>query len=298
MKARLETGNLSPLRYPGSKRRLAPYLCSILKHNKLEPNVLVEPFVGGGSVALYFLQNSIVEKVIISDLDKLIYSLWHVLFSDPEYLINFIRRVKINLDNFYAYKTIAKCADNYEEKKLAEACVFLNRTSFSGILTDKAGPLGGRKQDSEYTISCRFNRKGIIKKIEHISLFRRKVTVLPYSWEKTIEFAEDWAAKRRRLNKLLFYFDPPFFEKANELYRKYFTGEDHKYLCQRILSLKQKWILSYDNAPEIKKMYSKNGNVPMHVEMPYSINSGGKRLEKELIITPLSLPHPASSFTG
>jgi len=49
-------------------------------------------------------------------------------------------------------------------------------------------------------------------------------------------------------------------------------------------------VLSYDNAPEIKKMYSQKKYIKTHIEVPYSINSHAKRIEKELIITPLSLP--------
>ncbi|MCJ7577102.1 MAG: DNA adenine methylase [candidate division Zixibacteria bacterium] len=298
MKIKINATNLSPLRYPGSKRRLVTYLYEILQHNGIQPNVLVEPFVGGGSVVLYFLKNKIVEKAIISDKDRLIYSFWYVLFSDTKYLINFIKNVKINLRNFQNYKTIAKRVEDYPEKILAEACIFLNRTSFSGIMTDSVGPLGGYKQTSDYKISCRFNKEKIIEKIKVISSFRRKVVVLPYDWKDTIEYAENWLLKRKRLNKAFFYFDPPFFNKACDLYRKYFSIEDHKRFCDFILSLKYDWVLSYDDAPEIRRMYKRNGNAPMHVEMPYSINSGGRRLEKELIITPLSLPRPASRPKG
>jgi len=286
----IKISDLSPLRYPGSKKKLVPYLYKILKHNKLYPNVLVEPFVGGGSIALHFLQNKIVDKVIIADSDKLIYSFWHILFTKPLYLINFIRRVKIDLDNFYAYKLVAKQDEDYEVEKLAEACIFLNRTSFSGILTNSAGPIGGAEQKSKYDISCRFKKEKIVEKIKYISGFKRKVIVLPYDWKDTIKFAEDWIKKRKRLNKVLFYFDPPFFKQAELLYRKYFSRDQHKELCQHILSLKHDWILSYDNVREIKKMYSANGNITMHVEMPYSVHSNTQRIVKELIISRLSLP--------
>lgn len=51
---------------------------------------------------------------------------------------------------------------------------------------------------------------------------------------------------------------------------------------------KNKWILSYDKAEEIKKLYSVYK--PIHVQMAYSVNSPAKRLEKEYVITPLKLP--------
>ena len=44
-----------------------------------------------------------------------------------------------------------------DDHQRALACLFLNRTSFSGILAPGAGPLGGWQQASVYTIDCRYN---------------------------------------------------------------------------------------------------------------------------------------------
>jgi len=280
----------SPLRYPGSKKKLVAYLHEILRFNEIGPNVLIEPFVGGGSVALYFLLNNIVDKIIIADKDKLIYSFWKVLFSDPDHLINFIKKVKIDLNNFYKYKEIANNTRRHNANKLAETCLFLNRTSFSGMLTNGAGPIGGKKQESEYKIDCRFNKEMLINKIKPLSLFGKRVIVLPYDWKGTMKYAEEWLERKKGLNKLLFYFDPPFYYKADQLYRCYFNEKDHKDLCEEIISLKHDWLLSYDNTPEIKKMYSKFRKKNMHIQVPYSINSHAVRIEKEIIITPLKLP--------
>lgn len=286
----------SPLRYPGSKKKLAHYLYKIIQHNKISTTVLVEPFVGGGNVALNFLANNIVDRVVIADKDKLIYSFWREVFFNPQHLISFVRKVKISLSIFHKYKNIAINSHRYSSSVLSKACLFLNRTSFSGILTNQAGPLGGIKQKSSYKIDCRFNKKNIIDKIKFISSFKSKVTVLPYDWVQTIEYLKEWR-KRKNIsaNKILFYFDPPFFNKAPHLYRSYFSNINHSEFCSAIKGLKYNWILSYDNAPEIKKLYSGNNNcLKMHINMPYSINSHSKRLEKELIITPLSLPKAAT----
>lgn len=290
MRGKIRVQDLSPLRYPGSKKKLVLYLCEIIKYNKLNPNVLVEPFVGGGNIALHFLLNGIVNKIIIGDKDKLIYSFWYVLFSDPDYLIDFIKRVRVNLDTFYDYKEIARDFENYEKEKLAEACIYLNRTSFSGIMTDKVGPLGGKDQQSQYKIDCRFNKKTLIERIKYISTFRRNVIVLPFDWKDAIKYAEDWVRHKKRLNRLFFYFDPPFFNKAHDLYRCYFSKEEHRQLYEEIICLNYDWVLSYDNVPEIRELYSHSKYVTMHIEMPYSINSHAQRIERELIITPLGLP--------
>jgi len=277
---------VSPLRYPGSKRKLFNYLERISGHNNLSPQMLVEPFVGGGSVFLNFLSRHEKSKAIIADKDELVYSFWKILFAEPSYLINFIRKVRVNLKTFDRYRYISSHPKEFNRKKLAEACLFLNRTSFSGILNNSAGPLGGREQKSIYKIDCRFGRENLIKKIKSISAFKNRVVVLPYNWEETLKYVAE--KDKYKDARLLYYFDPPFYKKADQLYRYHFDEASHKNLRDKLMKLKQPWILSYDRAQEIRNLYSAFTRI--NVSMPYSINSPAKRLEKELIITPLKLP--------
>jgi len=88
----------------------------------------------------------------------------------------------------------------------------------------------------------------------------------------------------------LAYLDPPFYKKADDLYRYFFLLKDHKKLYKKLANYNNNWILSYDNTEEIKQIYSTSKLIKMHIELPYSINSHAKRIEKELIITPLKLP--------
>ena len=43
---------LSPLRYPGGKAKVADFVQCLIKENALLDGTYVEPYVGGGSVAL------------------------------------------------------------------------------------------------------------------------------------------------------------------------------------------------------------------------------------------------------
>jgi len=290
MKQNIKVQDLSPLRYPGSKKYLVPYLVEIIKYNNLCPDVLIEPFVGGGNISMHFLIHNIVKSVIISDKDKLIYSFWKVLFTNPNYLVDFINKTEINLENFYKYKKIAKSNRRHKIEVLAEACIFLNRTSFSGLLTDRVGPLGGKSQTSKYKIDCRFNRKNLVEKIRKLTEFSENVTVLNHDWQDTIDYVTKLINVENKIEKPLFYIDPPFYKKADELYRFYFEQDEHESLCASILNLNYSWVLSYDNADEIIKMYKEQKCENINIEMPYSVNSNATRFEKELIITPLSLP--------
>lgn len=281
----------SPLRYPGSKIKLVKYLSKVLEFNDFEPKILVEPFVGGGSVFLNFLENAWVDRVIIGDKDRLVFSFWKVLFENPQHLIKFVKKAEINTKNFTFYKEVAGNESKYNERKLAEACLFLNRTSFSGILANSAGPIGGKKQESEYKIDCRFNKEILIQKIKKISSFALKVTILPYDWSQTINYA----LKNSGEAKILFYLDPPFYHKADKLYRHYFNSEaPHLALSRKLKDLKHRWILSYDRVPEIKEMYK--SFIQRSLAFPYSINSPARRIEKEYFITSKNLHRPSKEF--
>lgn len=54
---------ISPLRYPGAKGKLAPYVAEALRLSRLRPKLFVEPFAGGASVSLHVLQAGLAEKI-------------------------------------------------------------------------------------------------------------------------------------------------------------------------------------------------------------------------------------------
>ncbi|MEW6411750.1 MAG: DNA adenine methylase [Candidatus Zixiibacteriota bacterium] len=289
MERAIKLTDLSPLRYPGSKKSLVPFVYRLLSHNGLLRPVLVEPFAGSANVSLHLLANKAVSRVILADIDPLIYSFWNVVFTQHQKLTRFIGRVRIDEDNFYRFKEIARSTGDVCEVELAKACLFLNRTSFSGLLTDKAGPIGGKEQKSEYKIDCRFNREKLISRIKTVAALSEKVTVLPLGWRDTLSYVLSLCKAKKKAESMFFYLDPPFFDKAESLYRFWFREQEHRALYKAVSKLKHPWLLSYDDAPQIRRMYTGNC-VKVNVSMPYSVNSNAQRRARELVITPLRIP--------
>ena len=50
----VNTVNYSPLRYPGGKSRLAPFISLLIQKSKIETPIYVEPFAGGGRCCVIF----------------------------------------------------------------------------------------------------------------------------------------------------------------------------------------------------------------------------------------------------
>jgi DNA adenine methylase len=55
---------------------------------------------------------------------------------------------------------------------------------------------------------------------------------------------------------MLLYLDPPFYAKAQTLYRLSFADSDHRRLADFVLGCAVPWLLSYDYHPAIEDLYS------------------------------------------
>lgn len=298
---------LSPLRYPGSKRGLVDYISETLKINFLKPSLYIEPFVGGGSVAINLLNKGLVDRVILVDLDPWIISFWKTVFYDTNWLIDQVQTMQVSMDNWCAYKKSKPTTIRDQ----ALTCFYLNRTSFSGILEERAGPIGGKGQKSDYPIDCRFTaitRKTIIDRIRQISQFKSQIYgIWNCSWDKAIlKIRKDQDHGKLPRSDLFYYLDPPFFEEADALYRFYFLEEDHKALRDCLLSLEDKWLLSYDSASQVEALYGDalkkgtNGTQHHDIELLYTIAKISKRKKgKEVIISNLErLPAPPAIISN
>lgn len=279
---------VSPLRYPGSKRRLAEYIKKTLKQNCFYPDLFIEPFAGGASVALNLLNEDIVKQIGLIELDPLVAAFWKTVFFDADWLIEQIKTIEITVEQW----AILKKSIYKTRRERALACLFLNRTSFSGIIA-RTGPIGGYKQNSQYKIDCRFPRETLIKRIRQAESLKERVAfVWHISWKQGIFRIR----KKQQLGKLansnlLFYFDPPFFEKADQLYNYYFDDRKHKQLRDYILTLQDNWILSYDSPEKVKKLYGNNLS-SVNIEMRYSASKCTSRRseQQEIIVSNMQLP--------
>ena len=82
--------------------------------------------------------------------------------------------------------------------------------------------------------------------------------------------------------------------KGKELYVNYYKDEDHLLVSQIICGiLKHKWIVSYDNTPEIKELYSKNNYLEYSLNYSAVNATSGKEImfyHKNLLIPKVDNP--------
>jgi DNA adenine methylase len=279
---RREASILSPLRYPGSKRRLAAYVERALQLNGLRPQLFVEPFAGGASVALQLLNDGAVERIGLMDLDPLVASFWKTVFNDTEWLVRQIERVPVNVDEWRRWRRSSPSST----RQLALKCLFLNRTSFSGILGPSAGPIGGWSEKSAYGIDCRFPRDTLIRRVLQAAALRDRVAfVWNVSWKRGISKLRRLRAARKLPRNVFYYFDPPFFEKADRLYNHFFDQAAHELLRDHVLAERSRWLLSYDSARRVRELY---GRAPRSLHLLYTVSAGtDSRSAREIVLSNL-----------
>lgn len=256
----------SILRYPGSKARLARFIAQTIVFNGVQNSIFVEPFCGGSSVSIALLEADVVDEIILNDVDPLVASLWKCVFSKKhsKWLAERVLSVPLTLE-YWEYQ---KRLNPTNVREMALKCLYLNRTSFSGVLHSSAGPIGGRTQ-SKWTVGCRFNREKLSARIiELAKLSHRVKATTSQSW---LSVCKKWSADRRSI----FYLDPPFYHKAKRLYRFVFDTKAHNKLHDYLMSFDSPWILSYDNASEIRALYNNSKLNARMIDNTYSAHPMG-----------------------
>lgn len=240
----------SPLRYPGGKNKLSAFIAKICIENDINGHY-VEPYSGGASVALFLLMEGFVEKITINDRDRSIYAFWHSVLNNTSQLCDMIENAELTIEEWKKQKDIQVNKKSVDLLSLGFSTFYLNRTNRSGIIN--AGAMGGVEQNGDYLMDCRFNKEELINRIKTIAEKKKQIKLYKKDAIKLIDKIQEEANN----HNTIFYFDPPYYLKASTLYMNHYEAKNHKKVSEKIKAIKNiKWIVSYDNVPEIQNLYS------------------------------------------
>lgn len=242
--------NRTPLRYPGGKQKLTPFVLEVIKANGLEGGHYVEPYAGGAGVAMELLVDGHVGHVHINDSSYHVYSFWHSALMHTDEFCSKISRSLLNVDEWRAYREILRHPDQHSTFEVGFATFYLNRTNRSGVLT--GGVIGGLNQSGKWKINARFPTNELIRRIELIGSLRDSITLCNLDAE---DFFSNYVPTLP--SQVLIYCDPPYFEKASRLYLNHYEQDDHVRIAETIQKLENvKWMVSYDGVEQILGYYS------------------------------------------
>lgn len=249
----------SPFRYPGGKTWLIPVVRKWLRQEGKSVESLFEPFVGGGIVSLTAAFERMAENIFMYEIDEEISAVWYsILNGKNKWLADKILTFNLTSDN-------VKIELNNPKKELQDIafCTILkNRVYHGGILAKGSGMIKNGE-----------NGKGITSRWYPRTLHDRIVAIGHY--KEKIFFSSGDAFDVLEQNKddvnAYFFIDPPYTVAGKRLYTHFEI--DHEKLFMLTARLKGKYMLTYDNTPDIRQLADKYNlqyrTIPMKTTLHY-----------------------------
>jgi len=237
-------------KWAGGKSQLLNKInCVIPDHIKQTRFTYIEPFVGGGAVLFWILEEyPNIEQAVINDINTDLTNSYKTIKENVEELILILKKweteyhsLKDKLEEkkeYYYSKRALFNTRKCDKTTQAALFIFLNRTCFNGLYRVNQKnqfnvPIGSYKTPM---ICDEDNLKTANKRLQ-------KVTILNGDFEETLDYANE---------NTLFYFDPPYKPLSNTSnFNSYAKDEfdDNEQIrlakfCKKIDLLGHQWILS------------------------------------------------------
>lgn len=253
----------SPFRYPGGKTWFVPSFRSWINSLKKKPDLLIEPFTGGGIISLTAAFEDLTGKVLMVEIDEQIAAVWQsIVNGNAKWLADKIIKFQLTKENLFA-EINAKQTDI---KYIAFQTILKNRTFHGGILANGAGI--SKNGENGKGIQSRWYPKTLARRIELIDYVLDKIEFKRADGLKVIR---DYCDNKN----VVFFIDPPYTvggKKAGRRLYKY-CDLDHDELFKLCKNIKGDFIMTYDNAEEVKNLARKNGFEFREVAMKNTHNS-------------------------
>lgn len=275
--------HFTPLRYPGGKAKLAEYVKSLMKANRLVDGEYVEPYAGGSAIALELLFHEYVSRIHINDISRPVHAFWKSVLDNTEEFCRLVLKKPLTVAQWDKQKKVLRNPDDHDHVELGFAMFFLNRTNRSGILN--AGIIGGRDQTGPWKIDARYNAKELVHRIEAIARMRDRIKL---TRQDALKFLKAGISKWPK--ETLIYLDPPYYVKGRDLYYDFYEHKDHKRIADFIngSTIRQKWIVSYDNVQPIRDLYPNSRFITY--DIGYSARSASQGSEVMFFCDGLKVP--------
>lgn len=260
----------SPLRYPGGKNCIFPFVSRLFRENDLVGSSYAEPYAGGAGLALRLLFEEYADRIYLNDLDRSIYAFWQSVLTRTDAFCDWIENVEVSMESWRFYKETHNAAESADIFDLAKATFFLNRTNVSGILA--GGVIGGRQQLGKFKIDARFNKADLIARIQRIGRFKKRISL---SNSDGVSFVRKVDSKA---GSVFIYLDPPYFQKGADLYLNFYVESDHLRLANYVRRMKNRWMISYDHHDFILNLYAAEKKVLFRLSQSASNRVGNEVL--------------------
>jgi len=239
----------SPFRYPGGKTWFVPTFRNWLANQYPKPEILIEPFAGGGIISLTALFENLVSRAVMVELDDDVAAVWQaVVNGHSAWIAN--RILSFELTKESVIQELSRKPVDTREK--AFQTILKNRTFHGGILAKGSGFL--KYGENGKGIRSRWYPATLSKRFLNLRLVADRIS---FRKEDGLEVIEEYSSQ----HDVVFFIDPPYTaggKKAGKrLYRHF--ALDHDGLFELCRCIKGDFLMTYDNADEVKTMARKYG---------------------------------------
>ncbi len=238
----------SPFRYPGGKTWFVPTFRKWLYSKSDESLFLVEPFVGGGIISLTALLENLVSKAIMVELDSDVAAVWQAIVDG--YSEDIAKRI-LDFDLTTENVMMELPRTDGDITQQAFQTILKNRTFHGGILADGSGFL--KYGENGKGIRSRWYPETLAKRFRAIETIAHRIVFLK---EDGLGVMTDYSER----SDAIFFIDPPYTaggkNAGRRLYRHYQL--DHERLFDICASLAGDFLMTYDNADEVRELAEKH----------------------------------------
>ena len=238
----------SPLRYPGGKTWLIPHIREWLRYGAPHP-ILIEPFAGGGIVALTAVMEGLAKRALMVDLDHDVAAFWRSALEHSQCLID---RIGAFTPTHEGVNQLSRQAP----KDVIEhgfRTLVLNRTRRGGVLAPGASLT--KNGENGNGVTSRWYPATLKKRLETIKTFQNK---LSFCEGDGVQLLEDVAIHRPGA---CVFIDAPYTAKSGKRpgSRLYLHSDvNHERVFEIVAHSRANILMTYDCSTEIVKLVNKH----------------------------------------
>ncbi len=205
---------------------------------------MIEPFAGGGIVSLTAAFENLVNHITMVEKDEEVAAVWEVILNGKnQWLADKIFTFDLTHENVQAEFSNS----NKLLQDIAFCTILKNRICHGGIIAKGSGIL--KNGENGKGIASRWYPKTLRDRIVAINSIKEKISFITGDAFKIIE-------ENLNNKEAYFFIDPPYTIAGKRLYTHFQI--DHEKLFELSAKIQGKFMLTYDDTPEIRQLAEKN----------------------------------------
>jgi DNA adenine methylase len=250
-----------PAAWIGGKRGLASRLVKMIAD--IPHQLYAEPFVGMGGV--FFRRRQVPRAEVINDRNGEVANLFRIL---QRHYPQFMDMLKFQVTSRREFERLRACDPRtLTDLECAARFIYLQRLAFGGKVT-------GQNFGVSRKGGARFNLTKLAPLLEDVHERLSGVVIENLDW---LDFID-----RYDRPGTLFYLDPPYFGNEGDYGKALFGRADFVRMADRLAGLKGSFILSMNDVPEVRQLFSRFSLEP--VALTYTLPAERGCRASELII--------------